>query len=162
MKKMWINRTIQIIGCVVFFSIIAWAQKDEEPVKEGITLADLGVTAEQKTQIEAMWKLKRQKHLEAVKDLKTLNRLVKDSLIADEEIRKTLEKIRTKRKELQKQIDKSETALIKVLPPRAQLHLTVLGVLDNGLPRRIAKAQTNKAAPEESKDVTKPTEQPSQ
>ncbi len=162
MKKMWINRTIQIIGCVVFFSIIAWAQKDEELVKEGITLTDLGVTAEQKTQIQAMWKLKRQKHLEAVKDLKTLNRLVKDSLIGDKEIRKTLEKIRTKRKELQKQIDKSETALIKVLAPRAQLHLTVLGILDNGLPRRIVKAQTNKTVPEESKDVTKPTEQPSQ
>ena len=162
MKKMWINRTIQIIGCVVLFSIIAWAQKDEELVKEGITLSDLGVTAEQKTQIEAMWKLKRQKHLEAVKDLKTLNRLVKDSLITDEEIRKTLEKIRTKRKELQKQIDKSETALIKVLSPRAQLHLTVLGVLDNGLPHRTMKAQTNKAAPEESKDIAKPTEQPSQ
>ena len=162
MRKIWINRTIQIIGCVVLFSIIAWAQKDEEVVKEGITLTDLGVTAEQKTQIEAMWKLKRQKHLEVVKDLKTLNRLVKDSLIGDEEIRKTLEKFRTKRKELQKQIDKSETALIKVLSPRAQLHLTVLGVLDNGLARRIVKTQTDKTAPEESRDVPSPIEQSSQ
>ena len=157
MKHLWIKRVIQIMGCVVIFSIIAWAQKDEELVKEGITLTDLGVTPELKTQIEAMWKLKRQKHLDAIKDLKTLNRLVKDSLIGDEEIRKTLEKFRNKRKELQKQIDKSETKLIEVLSPRAQLHLTVLGVFENGLARRIVKKQNDKAAPEKSGDVATPT-----
>ncbi len=160
MKNLWIKRTIQIIGCVVLFSIIAWAQKDEELVKEGITLTDLGVTTEQKTQIEGMWKLKRQKHIEAVKDLKTLNRLIKDPLIGDEEIRKTLETFRTKRKELQKKIDKSETKLVEVLSPRAQLHLTVLGVLDNGLARRIVKTQKDRSVPEKSSDVAIPTEQP--
>ena len=162
MKNLWIKRTIQIIGCVVLFSIIAWAQKDEELVKEGITLTDLGVTTEQKTQIEGMWKLKRQKHIEAVKDLKTLNRLVKDSLIGDEEIRKTLEIFRLKRKELQKKIDKSETKLVEVLSPRAQLHLTVLGVLDNGLARRIVKTQKDRSVPEKSSDVAIPTEQPTE
>ena len=162
MRKLYIKGAIQIIGCVLLCCIIAWAQKDEELVKEGITLTDLGVTAEQKTQIETMWKLKRQKHLEAVKDLKTLNRLVKDSLIGDEEIRKTLEEFRNERKELQKQIDKAETTLIKVLSPRAQLHLTVLGVLDNGLPRRIVKTQGGKEVPEKSKYVPTPTEQSSQ
>ena len=162
MKNLWIKRTIQILGCVVLCSIFAWAQKDEGLVKEGLTLTDLGVTAEQKTQIEAMWKLKRQKHLEAVKDLKTLNRLVKDSLIGDEEIRKTLEKFRTKRKELQKQIDKAEKEIIEVLSPRAQLHLTVLGVLDNGLPRRIVKTQSDKATLKKNSNVPSPTEQPSQ
>ncbi len=162
MKNLWIKRTIQILGCVVLCSIFAWAQKDEGLVKEGLTLTDLGVTAEQKTQIEAMWKLKRQKHLEAVKDLKTLNRLVKDSLIKDEEIRKTLEKFRTKRKELQKQIDKAEKEIIEVLSPRAQLHLTVLGVLDNGLPRRIVKTQSDKATPKKNSNVPSPTEHPSQ
>ncbi len=162
MKHLWIKRTIQIIGCVVLFSIIAWAQKDEALVQEGLTLTDLGVTAEQKTQIEVMWKLKRQKHLDAVKELKTLNRLVKDSLIGDEEIRKTLENFRSKRKELQTQIDKSETKLIEVLSPRAQLHLTVLGVLENGLPRRILKTQKDKSAPEKSSDAASPTEKPAQ
>lgn len=162
MKNLWIKRTIQILGCVVLCSIFAWAQKDEGLVKEGLTLTDLGVTAKQKTQIEAMWKLKRQKHLEAVKDLKTLNRLVKDSLIGDEEIRQTLEKFRTKRKELQKQIDKAEKEIIEVLSPRAQLHLTVLGVLDNGLPRRIVKTQSDKATPKKNSNVPSPTEQPSQ
>ena len=162
MKNLWIKRTIQILGCVVLCSIFAWAQKDEGLVKEGLTLTDLGVTAEQKTQIEAMWKLKRQKHLEAVKDLKTLNRLVKDLLIKDEEIRKTLEKFRAKRKELQKQIDKVEKEIIEVLSPRAQLHLTVLGVLDNGLPRRIVKTQSDKATPKKNSNVPSPTEQPSQ
>ena len=158
MKNLWIKRTIQILGCVVLCSIFAWAQKDEDLVKEGLTLTDLGVTAEQKTQIEAMWKLKRQKHLEAVKDLKTLNRLVKDSLIKDEEIRKTLEKFRDKRKELQKQINKAEKEIIEVLSPRAQLHLTVLGVLDNGLPRRIMKTQSDKAIPKKNSNAPSPTE----
>ena len=162
MKNLWIKRTIQILGCVVLCSIFAWAQKDEELMKEGLTLTDLGVTAEQKTQIEAMWKLKRQKHLEAVKDLKTLNRLVKDSLIKDEEIRKTLEKFRDKRKELQKQIDKAEKEIIEILSPRAQLHLTVLGVLDNGLPRRIMKTQSDKATPKKNSNAPSPTEQSSQ
>ena len=160
MKHLWIKRTGQILGCVLLCSIIAVAQRDEELTKEGLTLADLGVTAEEKTQIESMWKLKRQKHLEAVKDLKTLNRLIKDSLIGDDEIRKTLEKFRAKRKELQKKIDKAETQLVEVLSPRAQLHLTVLGVLENGLPRRIVKTQTDKAAPEKSGDVPTPIEQP--
>ena len=162
MKKLSIKGVVQIVGCVLLCSIIAWAQKDEELVKEGLTLTDLGVTGEQKTQIEGMWKLKRQKHIESVKDLKTLNRLVKDSLIGDEEIRKTLKKFRTKRKELQKQIDKNEMELIKVLSPRAQLHLTVLGVLDNGLPRRLIKTQSEKSAQEKTNDVPTPSVQPSQ
>lgn len=162
MKKLCIKGVIQILGCVLLCSIIAWAQKDEEQARDGLTLTDLGVTAEQKTQIEGMWKLKRQKHIEAVKDLKTLNRIVKDTLIGDEEIRKTLKKFRTKRKELQKQIDQDEVKLIKVLTPRAQLHLTVLGILDNGLPRRIVKTQSDKAAQEKNSDVPTPTVQPSQ
>ena len=88
-----------------------------------------------------------------------MNRLIKDSLIKDEEIRKTLEKFRDKRKELQKQIDKAEQEIIEVLSPRAQLHLTVLGVLDNGLPRRIAKTQSDKAIPKKNSNAPSPTEQ---
>lgn len=57
MRKLWIKRTVQICGCVVLCCAFAVAQKNEETVKEGITLADLDVTSEQKTQIDAMWKL---------------------------------------------------------------------------------------------------------
>ncbi len=157
---MWIIRSLQICGCVVLFSILAWSQNNEEPVKEGITLADLGVTVEQKTQIDAMWKLKRQKHAQSVKDLKTFNRLVKDSLIGDKEIQETLKKVRTKRKAMQIQIDKAEEALIKTLSPRAQLHLTILGILDNGLPRRIVKNQEDKTEGQKNNDTPIPVEQP--
>ncbi len=161
MRKLWIKWTVHILGSVVLFCcVFAWAQKSDAPVKEGITLADLGVTPEQKTQIEAMWKLKRQKHIQAVKYLKTLNRFVKDSLIKDKEIRETLEKFRTKRKELQDQIDKAEKALGQTLPARAQLHLTVLGILENGLPRRIARTKTDKEAGQKNSDGSTPAEQP--
>ena len=101
----------------MFCCVFAWAQKGEDTVKESLTLADLGVTSEQKIQINAMWKLKRQKHIQAIKDLKTVNRFVKDSLIGDDEIRETLEKFRTKRKEMQDQIDKAEKALTQTLSP---------------------------------------------
>jgi len=150
MKNKWHLRFIQIFGCIALCSILAWAQKDNEPIKqdvtvsEGITLSDLGVTEEQKNQIEAMWKLKRQKHVQAVTDLKTFNRLIKDTLIGDKEIQETLKKIRLKRKTMHKQIEEAEEALIKTLSPRAQLHLTVLGILDNGLPRRTAKTTEKK------------------
>ena len=159
MRKLWIKRTVQICGCVLLCCVFAVAQKNEDTVKEGITLADLGVTPKQKTQIDAMWKLKRQKHIQAVNDLKTLNRFVKDSLIGEKEIQETLKKYRTKRKEMQVQIDKAEEALIKTLSPRAQLHLTVLGILDNGLPRRTMKTQTDKEAGQKNNDAPTPAEQ---
>ena len=53
-------------------------------------------------------------------------------------------KFRAKRKETQAQIDKAEEALIEILPTQAQLHLTLLGILDNGVPRKITKSQTSK------------------
>ncbi len=158
MRKLWIKRTAQILGCVVFCCVFAWAQKGEDTVKESLTLADLGVTAEQKIQINVMWKLKRQKHIQAVEDLKTINRFVKDSLIGDDEIRETLEKFRTKRKEMQDQIDKAEKALTQTLSPRAQLHLTVLGILDNGLPRRTARTKEDKAVGQKNSDGSTPAE----
>ncbi len=161
MKKKWIIRLIQICGCVALCSILVSAQKNDDGIKEGITLSDLGVTKEQKVQIDAMWKLKRQKHSQAINDLKTFNRLVKDSLIGDNEIREKLKKSRLKRKAIQTQIDKAEEALIQTISPRAQLHLTVLGILDNGLPRRIAKTQNDKATKQKKSDIPIPTEEQS-
>ena len=152
---------IPILGCVALCSIFAWAQKNSENEKERISLAEIGVTPEQKTQIDAMWKLKLQKHRQAVKDLKTLNRYAKDTLMSEKDIRETLERIRAKRKKMQDQIDQAEEALIKSLAPRAQLHLTVFGILDNGLPRRTTKTQTNKEIGQKNNGVSTPVEQPS-
>lgn len=133
-----------ILMCVVIFGIIAWAQKSSDESEKGVTLADLGVTATQQTEIKALWELKRQKQIKAVADLKTLNRLVRDSLAEDTEIQETLDQFRMKRREIQERIDVVEKGLIQTLPPRAQLHLTVLGVLDNGIPRKMSKSQASK------------------
>lgn len=154
----WIRRQYQhiwkyalgILMCVALFGVMAWAQKNSNESQKGVTLADLGVTEAQKTQIEALWELKRQKQIQAIADLKTLNRLVRDSLAEDAEIQETLDAFRVKRKEMQERIDEVEAGLIQTLLPRAQLHLTVLGVLDNGIPRKTTKSQTNKKADENS------------
>ena len=133
-----------ILICVVLFGVIAWAQKNNDENRKGITLGDLGVTEAQKTQLEELWDLKRQKDIQAITDLKTLNRLAKDSLVADIEIQKTLDEFRAKRQKKQGRIEEIEEELVQILPTRAQLHLTLMGVLDNGIPRRTKKPQTNK------------------
>ena len=138
------KQILAILICVALCGVIAWAQKSGDEEKKGITLADLGVTAAQKVQLEALWDLKRQKDIQAINDLKTLNRLAKDSLVADAEIQETLDEFRAKRKETQERIEAREEELVQTLPTRAQLHLTLMGVLDNGIPRRTKKAQTNK------------------
>jgi len=143
MKNVWIKRTVGILMCVAICGVIAWAQKHGDP-EQGITLADLGVTDAQKTQIEEMWELKRQKQIQALDAWKILHRLAKDSLAEEAQIQEALDIFRAKRKELQVQIEETEDVLIQALPTRAQLHLTLLGVLDNGLPPRIAKSQTQK------------------
>ena len=140
----WIQRTVGILICVAFCGVIASAQKSSDDNAEGITLADLGVTAAQQTELETLWKLKRQKQIQAVEDLKTLNRLAKDTLAEESEIQETLVEFRTKRKAAQQKIQEIEEGLLQTLPIRAQLHLTLLGVLDNGIPPRIPKARTDK------------------
>jgi len=132
-----------LIG-VALCGIIAWAQKSSDENQKGITLVDLGVTEAQKAQLEKLWDLKRQKDIQAINDLKTLNRLAKDSLVDDAAIQETLDKFRAKRKEMRGQIEEIEEELIQALPTKAQLHLTLMGVLDNGIPRRTKKAQANK------------------
>ena len=132
-----------ILICVVLCGVLAWAQKSSDENQKGTTLVDLGVTVEQKVQLEELWDLKRQKDIQAINDLKTLNRLAKDSLVEDAEIQEILDTFRAKRKEMRGQIEESEEELIQTLPTKAQLHLTLMGVLDNGIPRRIKKAQSN-------------------
>ena len=142
-RHIW-KYVLGILMCVAIFGVIAWAQKSSNESEKGVTLADLGVTAAQQTEIKALWELKRQKQIQAVADLKTLNRLVRDSLANDTEIQETLDVFRMKRKEMQERIDEVEEGLIQTLPPRAQLHLTVLGVLNNGIPRKMSKSQASK------------------
>ena len=144
----WVKRSVGILICVALCGVIGWAQKSENKNEQARTWADLGVTAAHQTQLEALWELKRQKEIQAVKDLKTLNRLAKDSLVNDAEIQDTLDEFRAKRKEAQEQIEKIEEELLQILPTQAQLHLTLFGILDNGVPRRITKSQTNKKTDE--------------
>ena len=145
------KQILVVLICVVLCGVIAWAQKSDNENKKGVTLMDLGVTAAQKVQLEALWDLKRQKDIQAINDLKTLNRLAKDTLVEDAEIQETLDEFRSKRKETQGRIEELEEELVQNLPTRAQLHLTLMGVLDNGIPRRTKKAQTNKRTNETPK-----------
>lgn len=155
-RSTWWKGALGILMCVALFSMIAWAQKNNNENQKGVTLADLGVTEAQKTQIEALWELKRQKQIQAVADLKTLNRLVRDSLAVDVEIQEKLDAFRTKRMEMQERINETEEVLIQTLPARAQLHLTVLGVLDNGIPRKMTRSQSDKKTDENATPPLQP------
>ncbi|MYC74146.1 hypothetical protein F4X10_00030 [Candidatus Poribacteria bacterium] len=152
------KQILTILISVALCGVIAWAQKSSDENKKGITLADLGVTEAQKTQLEELWNLKRQKDIQAINDLKTLNRLAKDSLVEDAAIQETLDEFRSKRKEMRGRIAGIEEELIQVLPTRAQLHLTLMGVLDNGIPRRIKKTPTNKNTEEAAKPSPEQTQ----
>ena len=143
-RHIWTKRTVGILICAALCTVIASAQKSENKNQQARTWADLGVTPAHQTQLEALWELKRQKEIQAVKDLKTLNRFAKDSLAEDAEIQGTLDAFRAKRKEAQKQIEELEEELLQTLPTQAQLHLTLFGILDNGVPRRITKSQASK------------------
>ena len=147
------KQILAVLICVALCGVIAWAQKSSEN-KKGTTLVDLGVTEAQKVELEALWDLKRQKDIQAINDLKTLNRLAKDTLVEDAEIQETLDEFRTKRKEMQERIEGIEEALVQALPTRAQLHLTLMGVLDNGIPRRTKKSQSNKNTNETPKPAS--------
>ena len=135
---------LAILICAVLCGVLAWAQKSGDENQKGTTLVDLGVTEEQKVRLEELWDMKRRKDIQAINDLKTLNRLAKDSLVEEAEVQETLDKVRAKRKEMRGQIEAIEEELIQTLPTQAQLHLTLMGVLDNGIPRRTKKAQANK------------------
>ena len=134
----FVSLLISITACTALVGMWAWAQKAEEATESrGITLADLGVTTEQTEQIKALWELKRQNHIQAIANLRRLNRLAKDLIVSDDEIRETLENFRQNLLDQEQKIKSAEAKLIEDLPSRAQLHLTILGVLENGLaPRR--------------------------
>jgi Spy/CpxP family protein refolding chaperone len=149
MKKYCLSLVLALLVLITLLGFFAQAQKrnnKEATNADGITLTDLGVTDAQKAKLKALWELKRQKHRQSIKDLRTLNRLAKDSVASTTEIRETLDKFRRARRKQAQDIEVAEDALIKTLPPRAQLHLTILGILDNGLTSRrdLASSQRGK------------------
>ncbi len=132
-----VSLLMSITACTALIGMWAWAQKAEEPTENrAITLVDLGVTTEQTERIKALWELKRQKHIKAIENLRLLNRLAKDLVVSDDEIGETLKKLRQNLLDQEQKIKSSEEKLIEDLPSRAQLHLTILGVLENGLATR--------------------------
>ncbi|MBI1925353.1 hypothetical protein HYR99_14015 [Candidatus Poribacteria bacterium] len=134
MQKRYAIPALFLLIFTASVGLLARAQKTEEAIEDkGITLADLGVTEEQKAQLKALWELKRQKQIQAVKNLRVLNRLAKDPMASEGAIKEILEKFRQERIDQEQKIKAEEDALIKTLPTRAQLHLTLLGVLENGL-----------------------------
>ncbi len=140
MPKFYINLALALLISATFFGFVTWAQKTEDGTKkEGVTLEALGVTAEQKERIKALWEFKRQTYLQAIENLRPLNRLAKDKMASDDQVREALKKFHQERIARERKVELAEENLIKSLPPRAQLHLTVLGVLDNGLmPRHLS------------------------
>jgi Spy/CpxP family protein refolding chaperone len=141
MRKFYINLALALLIFATFFGFVTWAQKTEDGTKkEGVTLEALGVTAEQKERIKALWEFKRQSHRQAIENLKPLNRLAKDKIASDDQVREVLKKFRQQHLAQEQKVKMAEENLLKSLPPRAQLHLTILGVLDNGLPPRFSTA----------------------
>ncbi len=137
MSKFYISIVLALLIFAIFFGFVAWAQKTENRAEdEGVTLEALGVTPEQKARIKALWALKRQRHRQAIENLKPLNRLAKDKIASDDEIQEVLKNFHQQRLAQEQKVKRVEANLIKSLPPRAQLHLTILGVLDNGLTPR--------------------------
>ena len=154
MLKFYIGLVLALLIFATFFGFVTWAQKTEDGTKkEGVTLAALGVTEEQKAQIKALWELKRQRHLQAIENLRPLNRLAKDEMASDDQIREVLKTFRQQRLAQEQKVKMAEENLIKSLPPRAQLHLTILGVLDNGLiPRHLSTAPKREDTTQKSSD----------
>ena len=71
MLKFYIGLVLALLVFVIFFGFVTWAQKTEDGTKkEGVTLEALGVTAEQKERIKALWEFKRQSHRQAIENLK--------------------------------------------------------------------------------------------
>lgn len=145
MRKLGTHLILLLIGFVVILGFVAEDEKSEEvPEDKDITLEDLGVKESQKADLKALWQLKRQNQLESLKDLKTLNRMAKDSAMSESEIRGTLQTLRHARLNRAQRIRSAEEFLVETLPIRAQLHLTILGVFENGLPGRIGGRRTAK------------------
>ena len=152
MPKFYTSLILALLISAIFFGFLTWAQKTENE-NEGVTLEVLGVTAEQKAQIKALWELKRQRHRQAIENLRPLNRLVKDELASDDQVREILKKFHQQRLAQEQKVKMAEENLIESLPPRAQLHLTILGVLDNGLiPRHLSTAPKREDTAQKSND----------
>lgn len=154
MLKFYISFLLVLLIFAVFFGFVTSAQKTEDGTKkEGVTLEALGVTAEQKERIKALWEFKRQSYRQAIENLRPLNRLAKDKMASEDQVREVLKKFHQERIARERKVEMAEESLINSLPPRAQLHLTVLGVLDNGLmPRHLSTTPNREDNTQEPSD----------
>ena len=160
MRKLSIGALLFLTALTIVFGLMAQTQKDDAAAENSVTLAKLGVSEHQKTQIKALWELKRQAHIQALKDLKILNRLARDRVASEDKIGETLQKLRQRRLAAKQEIRSAEESLIETLPVRAQLHLTILGVLENGLTRRIGRTRGKEAVGDtRTKDAEKSEKQ---
>ena len=139
MRKLSVGVVCSLAVLAIVFGLMA--QKNGAATEDNVTLAQLGVTEAQKTQVKALWELKRQAHIQALNDLKILNRLARDKVASNDKIGETLKELRQRRLKMKQGIQSAEEELIETLPIRAQLHLTILGVLNNGLTRRIGRGR---------------------
>ena len=130
-----------LLALAILYGVMAWGQKKTDPQGEGVTLGELGVSEAQKAQIKTLWELKRKKQIQALENLRVLNRLARDEMASDEQVGEAVSQIRHQNSEMTQRINALEELLIEALPPRAQLHLMILGVLDNGLTPRYLKRE---------------------
>ena len=119
MRKLSVGALLSLTALAIVFGLVAQAQKDDAAAENSVTLAKLGVSEDQKTQIKALWELKRQAHIQALKDLKILNRLARDEVASEDKIGETLQRLRKRRLTTKRKIRSAEESLIETLPVRA-------------------------------------------
>ena len=55
MRKLSIGALLSLTALAIAFGLMARAQKDDAATEDSVTLAKLGVSETQKTQIKALW-----------------------------------------------------------------------------------------------------------
>ncbi|RKY05362.1 hypothetical protein DRP77_01195 [Candidatus Poribacteria bacterium] len=94
----------------------------------------LKLTEDQKKAVMELVNAKLEASRKAREEVRELRRLARDRSAPEEELRKALMEFRKRRLQERKRILDMEEKLIEGLPARAALQLTVIGVLENGLP----------------------------
>lgn len=97
-------------------------------------LDGLKLTEDQRKAVMELVNVKLEARRKAREELRELRRLARDRNASEEEIRRALTEFRGKRLQERKRMLDMEEKLIEGLPARAALQLTVIGVLENGLP----------------------------
>lgn len=94
----------------------------------------LKLTEDQRKTVMELVNAKLEAGRKAREEVRELRRLIRDRNASEEELRKALMDFRRRRAQDRDKILNMEERLIKSLTARAALQLTVIGVLENGLP----------------------------